>query len=147
VIPNTMAMARALDHAACMATALGDRNEAARHQALARRLRLAVNTHGWSEAHRAYVDTMRDDTAYEHHRARAAQQGVAPTPREDFNRKLRISEQTNTLALLCDVAPPERRDRALEHALAARQGAYMSSAPWLAFLGSTDQVVPVGTPF
>lgn len=147
VIGNTVLMAQALDCAAKMAAELGHSSDVEQYTALAERLRAAVNQHGWSEEYQGYVDTVRDETAYARYQQFSRQIGMETVPFEAYRQKQRISEQTNTLALLCGAVPPERHQAVLRYALAARTGNYVGSAPQLAFLGSPDQVVPVGSPW
>ncbi len=154
VIANTALMARALDQAAAMARELGrPPDEIDVHTALAARLRQAINAYGWSEEHRAYVDTVRDAYAYEHRQAATGiGAGIWPPlveadTLEAFQSRQRISEQTNTLALLCGCVPPERRDDVLRLVLNARAGRFESSSPEWARFGSPDEIVPVGSPW
>lgn len=147
VTANTVLLAQALDVAAQMAEALNCDAEAAAHRALAARLRAAVNRHGWSDEHQGYVDTVRDQTGYATYAARRKAQGIPVEPLDDYLRKVRISEPTNTLALLCGAVPPERYDAVLRFVLAAKEGKFVGSSPWYAHLGRTDEVVPVGSPW
>lgn len=147
VISNTVLMAQALDVAANMAEILGCPDEAAQHSALAERLRDAVNQYGWSEKHQGYVDTVRDEYAYRRYERLCAQRGVEAERFEAFQAKQRISEPTNTLALLCQAAPKDRRAAVMKFVLAAKEGKFIGSSPWMARFGSPDQVVPVGSPW
>ena len=115
--------------------------------ALGKRLDRAVNVYGWSETHQGYVDTVRDEEAFAAYRARCAENGTTPDSREDFQVKTRISEPTNTLALLCGAVPAERREAVLEFVLAAKDGKFIGTSPEFARYGSTDDIVPVGSPW
>jgi alpha-L-rhamnosidase len=147
VVSNTLVMVRALECAANMAKALDRSDEAAAYTDLAERLRTAVNRFGWSERYQGYVDTVRDETAYRRYQQRCAARGIAAEPVEAFEARQRVSEQTNTLALLCNCVPPERREAVMRFVLAAREGKFVASSPEMAHLGSPDQVVPVGSPW
>ncbi len=152
VIGNTALMARSLDDAAQMARELGrPQDEIDAYTALAGRLRKAINQYGWSDQYQGYVDTVRDATAFNRWQPSFSPgAGVAFQPAdtlEAFEARLRISEQTNTLALLCDCVPPERRDAVRRFVLAAKEGQFESSSPWYAPAGSPNQVVPVGSPW
>jgi alpha-L-rhamnosidase len=147
VISNTVLMAQALDYAAQMADTLGLSNEQSAHVALAKRLRDAVNRYGWSDAYRGYVDTVRDQTAYERYQQLCSERGIPPIPWEAFQSKQRISEPTNTLVLLCNAVPAERRDTVMRFVLAAKDGKFIGSSPWHAARGKPDEFVPVGSPW
>ncbi len=147
VISNTVLFAQALDCAARMADVLQLQHDCEHYQALATRLRAAVNQYGWSETHQGYVDTVRDEFAYQRYLTRAAQIGFSPVDYGAFQNKQRISEPTNTLALLANAVLPERYDAVIKMVLASRTGNYVGSSPSMARFGSPDQVVPVGSPW
>jgi alpha-L-rhamnosidase len=147
VISNTVLMAQALDYAAQMAQVLDLLGEATAHKALARRLRAAVNRYGWSDQYQGYVDTVRDPTAYHRHQDLCGKRGIDAGTFEAFRAKQRISEPTNTLALLCNAVPPERHEAVMRFVLAAKEGKFIGSSPWHAALGKPDEIVPVGSPW
>lgn len=147
VISNTALMAQSLDYAARMADELGLPDEAAAHASLAGRLRQAVNKYGWSEKHQGYVDTVRDDYAYQRHLKLNEQRGKKPDTWEEFQAKQRISEPTNTLVLQCNVVPDDRREAVRQFVLAAKAGKFIGSSPERAQFGSPDEIVPVGSPW
>ena len=147
IISNTVLMAQALDYAARFASELGLTDDVTAHTALAQRLRDAVNRYGWSETYQGYVDTVRDETAFRRHQQLSAQRGTKPDTFEEFQRKQRISEPTNTLTLLCNAVPPERYEKVMKYVLAAREGKFVGSSPWMARFGKPEEVVPVGSPW
>ena len=147
VIANTVLMAQALDCAALMAEELRKPDEVAAHRGLAARLRAAVNLYGWSEEYQGYVDTVRDETGYATFKARREAAGIPVEPYAEYRKKIRISEPTNTLALLCNSVPPERTDAVMRLVLAAKQGKFIGSSPWMARFGKTEEIVPVGSPW
>ena len=147
VISNTVLMAQSLDYAAQMAGTLGKPVEATAHHDLAQRLRDAVNQYGWSDEHAGYVDTVRDATGYDGFVARRQALGIPVEPYAEYLKKIRISEPTNTLALLCNAVPPERYDAVLKLVLAAKQGKFIGSSPSMAHFGNTAEIVPVGSPW
>jgi hypothetical protein len=104
-VSNTVLLAQSFSVAARMAQTLGRVDEAERYTGLGERLREAVNTHGWSEAHEGYVDTVRDEMAFAKHQERCAWLRIDPGTLEAFRAKARISEPTNTLVLLCGAVP------------------------------------------
>jgi alpha-L-rhamnosidase len=147
VVSNTVLFAQSCRVAAQMAERLGHADEAEHFTALGARLDEAVNTYGWSETHEGYVDTVRDETAFRAHQARSVQNGTESDSWEAFIAKTRISEPTNTLALLCGTVPEVRRDAVLKFVLAAKDGQFVGTSPAFARFGSTDEVVPVGSPW
>lgn len=147
VISNTALMAQSFDYAARMASELGLSDEAAAHSALAERLRKAVNTYGWSEQYQGYVDTVRDQYAYERHQKLTRSRGTKTDTWEEFQAKQRISEPTNTLVLQCNIVPPERREAVMRFVLASKAGKFIGSSPERAEFGSPDEIVPVGSPW
>ncbi|MDB5078090.1 MAG: alpha-L-rhamnosidase [Chloroflexi bacterium] len=147
VISSTALMAQSYDYAARMAETLGLPEEAAAHSALADRLRKAVNTYGWSDRHQGYVDTVRDEAAFNRHRQLSQERGTPVGTFEEFQRKQRVSEPTNTLVLQCNAVPAERREAVMKFVLAAKAGKFIGSSPARASFGSPDEIVPVGSPW
>lgn len=147
VISNTVLFAQSCRVTAQMAEALEHPDEAAYFTALAARLDQAVNAYGWSETYQGYVDTVRDREAFAAHQTRSAENGTVPDTWADFQAKTRISEPTNTLAILCGAVPEERREAVLKFALAAKDGQFVGTSPAFARFGHTDDIVPVGSPW
>jgi hypothetical protein len=147
VISNTVLMAQALDCAAKMAEVLGKPDEAAAHRGLAVRLRAAVNLYGWSDEYQGYVDTVRDAVGYATFKTRREAAGVPVAPYADYLQKIRISEPTNTLALLCNSVPADRTGAVMRYVLAAKEGKFIGSSPSMARFGKTEEIVPVGSPW
>ncbi|MBK8024498.1 MAG: hypothetical protein IPK19_24485 [Chloroflexi bacterium] len=146
-ISNSALLARSLDYAACMADLLEMPEQGSEYRSLAQRLRAAVNHYGWSDQYQGYVDTIRDEWAYERYIERCARLGLPSGSLAEFQNKQRISEPTNTLVLLCGAVPPERHEAVMRLVLAAKTGQFMGSSSWHARFGSPDQVVPVGSPW
>jgi hypothetical protein len=146
VISNTVLMAQSLDCAAKMAETLGLPGEAAAHNALAERLRAAVNGHGWSDEYQDMwiPSAIRPPTSAT---ARCVERGIDAGTFEDFLAKQRVSEPTNTLVLLCNAVPPDRGDAVMRFVMAAKDGEFVGSSPWYAHLGSPGEIVPVGSPW
>ncbi|MBK8034591.1 MAG: family 78 glycoside hydrolase catalytic domain [Chloroflexi bacterium] len=147
VISNAVLMAQSLDYAANMADILDLPEPASHHRRLAQRLRDAVNRLGWSEQYQGYVDTVRDEWAYIQYKQRNELQGLPVISFADFRAKQRISEPTNTLALLCGAVSLERYPAVMRFVLAAKNGQFVGRSPWHARFGSPDEVVPVGSPW
>lgn len=146
-ISSSALMAQSLDYGADMADVLGRPEESSKHRSLALRLRAAINRHGWSDQYQGYVDTVRDEWAYRRFEERCERLSLPVISFADFQRKQRISEPTNTLALLCGAVPPERYTSVMRLVLAAKQGKFVGSSAWHAQFGKPEDVVPVGSPW
>ncbi|MDW8099081.1 MAG: family 78 glycoside hydrolase catalytic domain [Anaerolineae bacterium] len=79
-------LVEALRRTAYLAEILGETTEAKRYSMMAESLKAAINTYLWSEEHQAYIDSIH----------------------ADGTRSPVVSQQTNTVVYLCDVATPER---------------------------------------
>ncbi|MBQ9082770.1 MAG: family 78 glycoside hydrolase catalytic domain [Clostridia bacterium] len=176
VTANNILLAQCFGCAADMAEVLGEPALAAHYRAQRSAYRTAVNQYCWSEADRAYVDTVRDAYGYarsmqyltERHaqaleqyeaRSRAGKPAKKPAPLhlptyEQYLSRKRISVQTNTLALLYDAAPPERQADALRFLLDnVTDGVYVSGTPANRTTGAPSEeeapggYVRIGSPF
>ncbi|MCL5103843.1 MAG: glycoside hydrolase family 78 protein [Armatimonadetes bacterium] len=105
---QNMWLVEALRRSAAMALALGKRDDASSATQAADALRDTINRHLWNDDKQAYVDCIHEDG----------------TPSKIF------SQQTQTIAHLCGIVPPERRE------LFER---YLTSVP--------DDWVKIGSPF
>lgn len=88
VTHNNMLLVGALDRAASMARTLKEKRDEAWYRAFRDRLVRAINAALWSRERNAYVDCLREE-------------GPSQT----------VSQHCNSLALLYDIAPPERARR------------------------------------
>ncbi len=79
-------LVEALRRTASLAEVLGETADAERYRAMAESLKAAINAHLWSDEHQAYIDSIH----------------------ADGTRSPVVSQQTNTVAYLCDVATLER---------------------------------------
>ncbi|MEQ8675243.1 MAG: family 78 glycoside hydrolase catalytic domain [Aggregatilineales bacterium] len=147
IIGNSVMFVRALETAVNIGQSLGENEKSAHYQQVANRVRHAVNRYGWSEEYGAFVDTVRDQSAYTDYTLRCTQTDITPLSFDEFRQKQRISEQTNTLALLCGCVPPERYESVIPFVLAATEGKFVASRTDYAYLGSPDKVVAVGSPW
>ncbi len=92
--------------------------------------RKAVNAYCWDEEKCAYVDTVRDEYAYERYLAYMEERDMDTVPYADYVKNARISVQTNTMALLYDCVPEERRESAMRFLTDnIRSGLYVSGTP------------------
>jgi alpha-L-rhamnosidase len=119
--------------------------DATAYREVAERVYAAINRYCWSEERGAYVDTVRDEEAYQRHIARRKQPHQETL--QEFVQRTRISEPTNTLVLQCHCAPPERAERILPLVMNALDGKFVGSSPDRAKSWPADQVVPVGSPW
>ncbi len=122
-------------------------HEVLHYREAAARISTAINTYCWSEERGAYVDTVRDEQAYIYHQALAVEYGLHLDEREQFLARMRISEHTNTLVLLCNCASEERVERILPLVEAAKYGKFIGSSPDQAVNFPPDEIVPVGSPW
>ncbi len=121
--------------------------EATSYRNAAKAIYQALNTYCWSEEQTAYVDTVRDEQGYVYHVENAQKYGLAADTRERFLTRTRVSEQTNTLVLLCSCAPPERAERVLRFVEASQDGQFVCSSPDQAPNQPPERIVPVGSPW
>lgn len=176
VVANNIMLAHCFGKAADMAEVLDRPERTAHYRAQQAAYRAAVNRYGWSEEHRAYVDTVRDPYAYEkyrsfiteHHRKamemwelqrQRGRPAVKPAPLklltyEEYLSRGRISVQTNTLALLYDAVPAERQADAMRFLLDnVTTGQYVSGTPANRTTGVPSEeeapggYVHIGSPF
>jgi hypothetical protein len=96
---------------------------------------------------------VRDEWSYQRYQELCATKGWTVVPWEQYHGCLRISEQTNTLAALCDCVPAERLATVRQIIRRVAQGRFVSGAPAGRSMGppsekeAPDGVVAVGSPF
>jgi len=79
--------------------------------------------------------------------------GWSPLSWEDYCACTRVSEQTNTLAVLCDCVPPERLEAVRRIVRRVEHGRFIPSTPAYRTVGpppeqeAPDGIVAVGSPF
>jgi hypothetical protein len=153
VTANNVLLVACLRVAAEMATALGLSAEAAAHAAEADRRCADINRLCWNGERQAYVDTVRDAWAYERYQALCRQKGWPVLPQEKYSGCLRVSEQTNTLAALCECVPPERMVPVRAIIRRVERGRFAGGAPAGRTVGppsereAPDGIVGIGSPF
>ncbi|HEY5523036.1 MAG TPA: family 78 glycoside hydrolase catalytic domain [Desulfuromonadaceae bacterium] len=136
-----MAKALSLDISAKVYT-----NEADKRQS-------AINRYCWEPQRQAYVDTVRDDWAYQRYLELCSDKGWTKLPSEKYLGCLRVSEQTNTLALLCGCVPPERLKSVEAIVRRVEQGRFIPGSPAGRSMGkpsyqeAPDGIVAIGSPF
>jgi len=153
VTANNVLLVECLRLAAKMAAALGLSEEVGMHTAEARERQAAVNRFCWDDDRKAYVDTVRDEWAYERYRETCRAKGWSPLTWEKYRACGRISEQTNTLAALCDCVPAERLEAVRRIVRRVEHGRFITSTPAYRTIGPPPEeeapggIVAVGSPF
>lgn len=150
---NNALLAACYRCAAKMAETLGEQAAAQAYTQAAAALVDAINASCWDDERRAYVDTVRDQWAYQRYGAWCRSQQMTPESWERYASCARISEQTNTLALLCDCVPPERLAAVENIARRVTACRFIYGAPAGRSYGSPSQseapdgIVAIGSPF
>lgn len=108
VVGNTAMLVLCLKTAAAEAAVLGESEKERLFRQKANAYSAAVNRYGWSEKDRAYVDSVRDEYAYQTYRDFCEKKSWTPLSYPEFRSRSRISVQTNTLAYLAGLVPAER---------------------------------------
>ena len=154
VTANNVMLSYCFGRAAEMAEILGEESLAEHYRKQKSAYRDAVNTYCWDEEKRAYVDTVRDEYAYERYLAYMDSRGMEKLSYEDYLAKGRISVQSNTMALLYDIVPEERKESAMRFLLDnVKKGIYVSGTPANRTTGAPseeeapDGYVHIGSPF
>ncbi|MBQ8497315.1 MAG: family 78 glycoside hydrolase catalytic domain [Clostridia bacterium] len=130
VTANNAMLSYCFAKAADMANVLGKPDIAAHNREMSAKYRDAVNTYCWDETKKAYVDTVRDEWAYERYLAYMDERNMAKISYEDYLKRARISVQTNTMALLYDCVPEERKADAMRFLIDnIESGIYVSGTP------------------
>ncbi|MBN1342318.1 MAG: family 78 glycoside hydrolase catalytic domain [Phycisphaerae bacterium] len=111
VTHNQMFLVEALRRATSMAKALGQDKDAAFFEQYRRELIDAINKHLWDDRRGAYIDSIHND-------------GKPSTT---------ISQQTNSLAIAYDVAPPERLERIKDVPFKPAKGMVKVGSPFALF--------------
>jgi len=153
VTANSIFMAKCYELVSQMADVLGEEEDVQRYAELAQQTKDAINTYCWDEERQAYVDTVRDEVSYQTHLRFCEAQGMDTLSYEDYVSLSRVSEQTNTLALLYDIAPEERAQKILPILTRVKDGNYIFGSPADRSVGAPkdgeliDNIVAIGSPF
>ena len=100
-----------------------------------------------------FLWAIRDEWAYQRYLEFARREGWAVMPWEEYLSCSRVSEQTNTLALLCDCVPVERLEAISAIVRRVEAGRYRFNIPAHRTHAipseeeAPDGIVPIGTPF
>ena len=154
VTANNAMLSYCFGKAAEMAEILGEGALAEHYLKKQEEYRDAVNKYCWDDARNAYVDTVRDEYAYERYIKYMEERGMETLSYEEYLSKGRISVQSNTMALLYDIVPEERREAAMRFLLDnMKTGVYVSGTPANRTTGNPseeeapDGYVHIGSPF
>jgi hypothetical protein len=153
VTANNVLLVACLRDAAAMARALDLPEEAQTHAEEAEQRQAVINRLCWNGERQAYVDTVRDEWAYRQYQELCRKKGWQILPWEKYHGCLRVSEQTNTLAALCDCVPAERLDAVRKIIRRVERGNFSGGSPAGRTLGSPsekeapDGIVGIGSPF
>jgi hypothetical protein len=153
VTANNVLLVRCLECAALMAAELGSKAQADEYRDEAEKRKSVINRLCWDEARHGYVDTVRDEWGYLRYLELCRKREWEALTYEDYCAASRISEQTNTLALICACVPEERREAVWSITKRPQQGRYRFGAPSARTYGvPTEQeapggIVAVGSPF
>lgn len=153
VTANNAHLVLGLRLAAKMARAVGLEDAARAHAAEGAERQAAINRLCWDDGRQAYVDTVRDEWAYQRYLESSAGEGRLPLSWEKYRGCLRVSEQTNTAALFCGCVPPERLDAVRRIVRRVERGRFVTGSPAGRTPGvpseqeAPDGIVAIGTPY
>ena len=130
VTANNVMLSYCFKKSAEMAETLGENALAKDYLAKAEAYKTAVNTYCWDAEKRAYVDTVRDEYAYNRYLAYMAERSMPTVSYDEYLKNARISVQSNTMALLYDCVPEERHADAIRFLLDNMEsGLFVSGTP------------------
>jgi len=153
VTANNVLLVKCLRLAAEMARALDLQQDAKACRNEADERQNAINLYCWDNQRQAYVDTVRDEWAYQRYQELCQTKKWSPLSWNDYRNCRRVSEQTNTLAALCDCVPPERQEAVKRIILRVKQANFINSAPNARSVGQPSEheapggIVAIGSPF
>lgn len=114
----------------------------------------AINKYCWDVQREAYVDTVRDATAYEkEYLPYCEKENREPLSMEQFKQCTRVSEHTAVLMLLCDCVSEDRKEKTEKILRGAAEGIFNTGAPRDRSDGMPSEkeapggIVRTGTPF
>ena len=148
VSANNMMLAGLFERAAEFFDMTGDLVKADDCRKTYRSLKDAINEYCWSDEKRGYVDTVRDDVAYERYVGFYKSKNKTPYSFDEYRALERISVQTATFALLYDIAEGKRAEickKTVTDGVAS--GKYTAGTPANVMPDKTAGTVGVGSPF
>ena len=112
-----------------------------------------INLLCWDSHRNAYVDTVRDEWAFKKYLSWCEASDIEPVDWNEYKGYERISEQTQTLALICDCVPADRLDYMNKIINRIENGYYRTGSPAGRKSGpppekdAPGRIVPIGSPF
>lgn len=114
----------------------------------------AINKYCWNEERKAYTDMVRDEYGYEKYTEYYKTIGKTPLSFEDYMALSRISVQTNTFAVLFEIADGKRKESALKILKdSIEEGIFIDGTPARRSIGVPSEseaprgIVRIGSPF
>ena len=153
VTANNAFLAQCYRVAQKMSKALGYEDVAKEYMKEADNIIEAINKYCWDDTRKAYVDTIRDKWAYNEYLNFCKNKCIESDSYDKYKSSERISEQSNTLALLFECVPEKRINSILEIIERVKDGKYVFGAPAGRSFGPPDEkeapggIVAIGSPF
>lgn len=153
VTANNVLLVKCIRLASDMAKELGRDDEAQAFIADAQRRQTAINQYCWDPDRNAYIDTVRDEWAYKRYIKLCQSKGWTSVSWELYKSYTRVSEHSNTLALICGCVPTDRQDAVKQIVSRIMQCRFVPSAPFGRSPGKPNEkeapqgIVPIGSPF
>lgn len=139
-----------------IAKELGEDELSADYQKKSEDIKAAINRYCWNDSVGAYCDSVRDEYAYNLYKKYFAEEEIPMVSFEVFQNYEVISEQTNTICLLCDCVPQNRMEKVekIISRIEAPDYTHNSSKPFDNTLAANNnqphdinEIVSVGSPY
>ncbi len=111
----------------------------------AEKMKEAINKYCWSDKLQGYVDCPRDEESYRIYKDFFENHYMTPVAFDEYTKRERISQQTNTIVYICDCAISDRAERCENIISLAESGEYEPSSP--AAPRTNAEIVKIGSPF
>ena len=151
---NSMMLSYCFKEFAKLEAHIGKQDVAAKYERAATRIKDAINKYCWNDERGAYIDTVRDEISYKKYLEYYEKIGKTPLSFDEYMSLSRVSVQTNTFALIYDIADGQRREKALSMLTEnMEKGVYVAGSPAYRTVGAPSEkeapggIVHVGSPF
>jgi hypothetical protein len=151
---NSMMLKKVLDVYAQVEEELGNSKLGNHYKELSTEIKNAINTYCWDDSASAYVDTARDEFGYAIYSNYFSKIGREPESYKEYLKYKKISVQTNTYAVLFDIATEDRKECASRFVIDnIKNGNYVAGTPANNVKGAFDSdmapdgYVHIGSPF
>ena len=114
ITANNMILAYCFKKFSKLEALVGNDTRSAAYAKRAEDIKNAINKYCWNEERKAYTDMVRDEYGYEKYTEYYKTIGKTPLLFEDYMALSRVSVQTNTFAVLFEIADGERKESALK---------------------------------